>query len=225
MTEAEWLSCSDPRPMLRSQQGRAGSRKLRLACCAFCRRVWHLMTDRRSRRAVEIAESFADGRASLRDLESAKETAEVYLLSLPRTFSGGYFAAVAAVNAAYVGEADSYSEAVVAYAASVGTAYAATAGFSDNAQMGEEARLVRDIIGNPFRLTPTIDPAWLSWDDGIVVNLARRIYDGRPLDLMPVLGDVLENAGCTDPDLLGHLRGPGPHVRGCWALDLVLGRE
>jgi hypothetical protein len=46
---------------------------------------------------------------------------------------------------------------------------------------------------------------------------------GLDADRLAVLADALEDAGCADPDLLAHLRGPGPHVRGCWALDLVLG--
>jgi hypothetical protein len=57
-----------------------------------------------------------------------------------------------------------------------------------------------------------------------VATLARRTYDERDFAALPVLGDALEDAGCADPELLGHLRGPGPHVRGCWAVDLLLGK-
>ena len=71
----------------------------------------------------------------------------------------------------------------------------------------------------------TIDPAWLRWNGGTVSALACRIYDERAFHDLPVLADALEEAGCTDADLLGHLRGPGPHVRGCWAIDLLLGRN
>jgi hypothetical protein len=74
-----------------------------------------------------------------------------------------------------------------------------------------------------------IDPGWLAWSGGTVLRLAQAVHEegGRPsghLDPggLAVLADALEDAGCTDPDLLGHLRGPGPHVRGCWALDLLL---
>ena len=65
-------------------------------------------------------------------------------------------------------------------------------------------------------------PAVLRWNDGMVVKLTVSVYHDRAFDRTSLLADALEDAGCTDADLLGHLRGPGPHVRGCWAVDLVL---
>jgi hypothetical protein len=85
--------------------------------------------------------------------------------------------------------------------------------------------LLRDILGNPFRPVPRVDPRCLSWNGGTVPKLAAAIYADRAFDRLPVLADALEDAGCTDAALLGHLRGGGEHVRGCWALDLVLGKE
>jgi hypothetical protein len=85
-------------------------------------------------------------------------------------------------------------------------------------------QLVHDIFGNPFRPRST-DPRWLGRLDGAVLHLARDIYDTRRWAEMPVLGDALEDAGCADPAILDHCRGPGPHARGCWLLDLVLARE
>jgi hypothetical protein len=85
--------------------------------------------------------------------------------------------------------------------------------------------LFREVVGNPFRPAPALDPAWLSWNGGTVPKLAEAIYDERAFDRLPVLADALEDASCADPDLLGHLRGPGPHVRGCWVVDLLLGKE
>jgi hypothetical protein len=81
--------------------------------------------------------------------------------------------------------------------------------------------MVRDLVGNPFRPS-TLDPAWVGWDGGTVRRLARGIYESRQFELMPVLADALEEAGCQDPELVGHCRGPGPHVLGCWALDQLL---
>jgi hypothetical protein len=84
-----------------------------------------------------------------------------------------------------------------------------------------QADLVRDIFGNPFRPV-AIDPAWRT---ETVLALARGIYEERAFDRMPILADALQDAGCTNEDVLGHCRGPGPHVRGCWVVDLVLGKS
>ncbi len=80
--------------------------------------------------------------------------------------------------------------------------------------------LLRDIFGNPFRPV-SADPAWLSRNDGAVLKVARAVYDERAFERLPVLADALEDAGCGEGALLSHLRGPGPHARGCWALDLL----
>jgi hypothetical protein len=91
--------------------------------------------------------------------------------------------------------------------------------------------LLRDIFGNPFRPV-ALAPAVLTWNDATVVRLAHATYDERKLPggtldngRLAVLADALEEAGCSDAEILGHLRGPGPHVRGCWAVDLLLGKE
>jgi hypothetical protein len=90
-----------------------------------------------------------------------------------------------------------------------------------------QAALLRDIFGNPFRPV-SIHPAWIS---PTVTTLATAAYEERALpagELDParlsVLADALEEAG-ADASLLAHLRGPGPHVRGCWVVDLLTGRE
>jgi hypothetical protein len=87
-----------------------------------------------------------------------------------------------------------------------------------------QARLVREIMGNPFRPC-SFDPAWRYAQDGVVVRIATAIYEDRAWADLPILADALEDAGCDQPALLQHLHAPIPHVRGCWALDLVLGRE
>ena len=80
--------------------------------------------------------------------------------------------------------------------------------------------LVREIVGNPFR--------WVRWEDDWLSRaahaVAARAYAVARYDTLPVLADALEDAGCDNESLLHHLRGPGPHVRGCWALDVVLGK-
>jgi len=80
--------------------------------------------------------------------------------------------------------------------------------------------LLRDIFGNPFRPV-TVDPAWQT---ATVVALAEAIYADRAFDRLPILADALEEAGCLNGDLLNHCRQPGEHVRGCWAVDLLLSK-
>jgi hypothetical protein len=77
------------------------------------------------------------------------------------------------------------------------------------------------IVGNPFRPV-TFDPRWQS---ETVFALAYGIYEERAFDRLPILADALEDAGCDHADVLTHCRGDGPHVRGCWVVDLVLGKE
>jgi hypothetical protein len=81
-----------------------------------------------------------------------------------------------------------------------------------------------DLFGNPFRPV-SVAPLWLAWNDGTVVKIAQAIYDERAFDRLPILADALEDAGCTDRAILAHCRQPGEHVRGCWVVDLILGKE
>ncbi|MBP3955503.1 hypothetical protein J8F10_09435 [Gemmata sp. G18] len=81
--------------------------------------------------------------------------------------------------------------------------------------------MLRDIFSNPFR--PVIfSPEWRT---STVFALAAQIYESRDFSAMPILADALQDAGCDSADVLDHCRGPGPHVRGCWVVDLVLGKE
>lgn len=200
---------------------RASPRKLRLVGCAFARSRWHLLVDGRSRRAVELAESYADGSCSLDVLLDAQEGAAVvaaaavqYDLQCPTTRAVRL--AVAATNedaytAAYLGTVD------------VPHAYPSCAGYGSefNQACAEQMPVFRDIFGNPFRPV-TFDPTWRT---STAVALAESIYADHAFDRLPILADALQDVGCEDADILGHLRGDGPHVKGCWALDLVLGKE
>jgi hypothetical protein len=87
-----------------------------------------------------------------------------------------------------------------------------------------QADLIREVFGNPFK-DVVIQQSWLNWNGGTVVQIAQAVYDERAFERLPVLADALEEAGCDDAGLLGHLRGPGPHCRGCWAVDAILGRN
>ncbi|HEY7153522.1 MAG TPA: hypothetical protein VH575_06155 [Gemmataceae bacterium] len=92
--------------------------------------------------------------------------------------------------------------------------------------------LLRDIFGNPFPPAEVIAPAVLAWNEGLVVKLGRAVYEERKLPCgtldtahLAVLADALEESGCANEEILGHLRRPGPHVRGCWPIDLLLGKR
>lgn len=87
-----------------------------------------------------------------------------------------------------------------------------------------QAHLLREFVGNPF-LPPTLPAGWEQWHEGLIPAMARRIDLNEDLEALPVLADALEDAGCGDAFLLAHLRHPGPHRRGCWVVDLLLGRE
>jgi len=87
--------------------------------------------------------------------------------------------------------------------------------------MQVQSHLIRDIFGNPFR-PAVVDPRWLT---ETAVEIARGICDDRAFERLPILADALQDAGCEDAEVLSHCREPGTHVRGCWVIDLVLGKE
>ncbi len=217
MNEAEWLAATDPRPMLKHLRDscRSNERKLRLFTVASCRAVWPMLRNRDKESAVETAESYADGHA---DDHTLKRAADLAWQSGKPLYD----------------PAKHLVKATTAKRANAGAQLAAEAWLGRSSApryLAEQCSLLRCIMGNPFRPAPAVDPAWLAWRGGAVRELARAAYDERCLPegtLEPVrlaeLADALEDAGCRDAELLGHLRGPGPHVRGCWAVDLVLGK-
>jgi hypothetical protein len=237
MTEQEWLECGDPQKMLGFLRGKARDRKLRLFACACCRQVWHLLPDEKVRGAVEAAERFADGLADAQELEAARLAA----LRFCRRGGGAPYAAMecaecaetegdmlwsAGATAAYAAKAASKSRRrgpppgwVAEYGLPAGL-YARSAGMARKAIDATHATILRCIFGNPSR-AERVDPMWVT---RTVARLAAGIYQDRAFDHLLILADALEDAGCDDAAILGHLRGPGPHVRGCWAVDLLLGK-
>jgi hypothetical protein len=222
MTEEEWLAANDPRAMLQHLAGRAGDRKLRLFSCACFRRWWHLVTEQRLTEALALLERVIEGDATDRDRGRAYRLAETHgpILDVPQQCL-----AVELLK----GAEKTLDRRRCNFGEGAAQAFAyATAGHSDNfssAKRDERTRqadLVRDIFGNPFRHV-TFDPDWRTTT---ALALATGIYEDRAFDRMPILADALQDAGCTSDDILNHLRDPhATHVRGCWALDLVLGKE
>lgn len=215
MTEAEWLNCNDQQKMLEFLRGKATDRKLRLFGCACCRHIWHLLTDERSRKAVEVAEQFADGAARKRECQSAHRAA-ITVAWVAEVEAFDCHTHAAALTAGFPLNVSEIAEGVEQWGAKT----------SDDVLRAKatQAGFLHCIMGNPFR--PLLVPSSvLAWNDATVVKLAQEIYDDRAFDRLPILADALEEAGCIDADILNHCRQPGEHVRGCWIVDLPLGKK
>jgi hypothetical protein len=200
LTEAEWLACTEPRPMVMFLQGRASDRKLRLHMTAICRRNWRIrpmdeewLWADRCRLAVEIAERYADGLATADELRAAR----AHLLDWYDLIEQQDFEGVAAVRDLAL---------VTQLPLTVVT-------------WGPPA-LIREVF-NPFH-PAIVDPAWLTM---MVIAVAEGIYEDRAFDRLPRLAGVLEDAGCPDAEILDHCRSQAEHVRGCWVVDAILGKE
>jgi hypothetical protein len=221
MTEAEWDGCASPRAMLDALRGKASHRKLLLFACACCRRTGTVAADGRRRRAVEVIERFADGRATLAEVRASEPPA---FLDPDSDDYPEEDAPAFAFHLAFCG-ADAFQAAVYAGSA------AAAASWNPPRETALPVDLLRCLVGNPFRPV-AVNPAWLAWQGGAIPRLAQAAYDQRELPgghldpaHLAVLADALEEAGCSDPHILGHLRSTGPHVRGCHVLDALLGKE
>lgn len=239
MTDSEWSGTTDLHGMMEFVRGEASERRLRLFACACCRLRWHLLTHPDSRRAVEVAEQYADGLATPDELRSAGAAA-VKVAGPPPDFpvefpaepfdSSSEMAWAAAHTAAYQGLSDRVLDALNS-AALVWVAVWHT----ESPRPGEprpvpdpkttvrqtQADLIRDIWGNPVR-PPAVAPDWRT---STVLALAGGIYRDRAFDRLPVLADALMDAGCDHEAMLDHCRGDGIHTRGCWVVDLLLGKE
>ena len=255
MNEAEWLNCKDPRRMLVHLRRKAGARKLRLFAVACCRRLGPLLENDFHRLTLEIAERLADGVAGAADAECVFRIGIYrhgpggsggLTWSLHRAMTvDEQIAVIAAWNEApsdqwyppaTVSAPTAEDQRLAAHRAAVkgseSAAHAAarSAGEGANllrfgrtygAERRAQAHLLREIMGNPYRRA-TIDPAWLTPD---LVMLAQAAYGERAFDRMPILGDALENAGCVNIAILAHRREPAEHVRGCWVVDVLLGKS
>jgi hypothetical protein len=205
MTEVEWMACADPKPMLAFLLGKASDRKLRLFGVATCRRIWHLLSDERSRMAIEVAERFADGDATVKERAKADK------------------------DNAWVWSENDDSPQQYRLATAVG--YCVSAGLrsgellmdeidqlswflSDDLPFPAQAVLLRDVFGSSLFRATAIRPAWLAWNNGTVQKIAQAIYGERAFDRLPILADAFEEAGCTNDDILNHCRQPEEHVRG-----------
>jgi hypothetical protein len=184
------------------RQRKLSDRKARLYARACARRAWPLIREGRLAKVVDIAEKYADGVAG------ASEFASV-LPSIARRSDHW------AVTLSLLG----FPLDPQTVAANCTVALGPT-------ESSYQAALLRDIVANPFAPPPHLDPAWLKWQDATVLRMATAIYEESAFGRMPLLGDALMDAGCDEEAVLAHCREQGAvHVRGCWVLDLLLGKE
>ena len=215
MTEAEWVAATEPAVLFGYGRNHFSDRKLRLFACEACYRVWDYLTPT-CQEALSVLVQYADGLADKDELSGAQNRAVESLRCAED--EAVYFAT----------DADTWMAAREAIYGVAGKEIIwgwpgrnETNVVEQYRELAIAADLLRDIFGNPFRPV-TFSPAWRT---DTAVALAQQMYDAREFHAMPILADALQDAGCDNPDVLNHCRESGPHVRGCWVVDLVLGKE
>jgi len=180
------------------------------------------------RLAVEAVEQYADGGldkpAYLREAHAYDRIRRArFPMAAPMPEDRAWNAIDCAVHRRWELEHDDYFAQQRCRLAAVAAGDAARSAAAGEARI--QAAALRDILANPFRAAPAVDPSWLAWNGGAVAKLAAAIYDGRRFADLPILADALEDAGCADATILAHCRGRDEHVRGCWVVDLLTGRQ
>jgi hypothetical protein len=212
-------------------------RKARLFSVACSRRVWHLLAETEYRHAVEVAERFTDGHSNETELAVVRATAERLAWhgrdggwGGPLWDAGWY---TSKQGGAFANAQHRDAPAVLALAVTLGRGEEIAGlclpwAVALDVEPAELTCLLHDLFGPlPFRAKPEVPAAILAWNDGCIPKLAAGIYQERTFssERMGILADAMEEAGVTDEEMLGHLRCPGQHCRGCWLLDLLMGKE
>jgi hypothetical protein len=234
-----WPLLEDPRGRAaveaaeRFADGRADREDLALS--------WHAVRQAQAASVVGTAAAYAlDAAAYLTDDRTFSAAAEVARLAVQAASShddAERFLLRARAVAARSRENVPWPVLLFSFRAWLGAIAATAEVVAEAAEQAEEARdavrvrersaqavLLRELFGpTPFR-TPAAERSVLAWNGGCVAKLAEAVYEGQAWDGLPVLADAVEEAGCTDADVLDHLRRPGPHARGCWVLDSLLVR-
>jgi hypothetical protein len=217
-----WLESTDPRAMLRHLGDAPSDRKLRLFSCACCRRAWVFAKDKRLEPLLLLLEGIADGTVKERRREPARTRS--YKLTTARIDDSQQCIAWEF----WRGLQQSFDRRNTDFGESAAAAFGYAAGKGPEfhpakaAERRRQANVVREIFGNPFHPV-AFDPVWRT---DTVMTLANQMYAAREFGAAPILADALQDAGCNSAELLHHLRDlSAVHYRGCWVLDLVLGRE
>lgn len=224
MTEEEWLKCDDWTRLLSFLQAHVGRRKLLLSNCAVCWALAPVIRHKQSFHALRVLEDYVDGVASEKELAVAHNWARSSLGQCPADWHGSYFARCAVCNLTIT------PEAVLGYPhGNESGNYHSALREPNLSRVPVDDLRARGVLGlrcvnGPLPFRPVaFSTAWRTSD---VMLLATGIYAERAFDRMPILADALQEADCDSDDILDHLRDPNAqHARGCWALDLVLGKE
>ncbi len=214
MTEAEWLTSTDPARMLALAKTQGSGRKLRLLAISYCQRVSAKITLPQSAEALRVADLYSEGAVDINAVLTAWDS----VLAEKRAvgWGNGCWQITWVAQSALQGFGSQFWP-------ENADAQQASLLISDDypAEWAAQCGLLRDIFGNPFRLVLFSS----DWRTSTAVALAAQMYEARDFSAMPILADALQDAGCDNADVLNHCRGPGPHVRGCWVVDMVLGKE
>ncbi len=227
MTEKTWRQHVRPTAMLLFLRATVSERRILLFNCACCRSVWNRLgvTDRE---ATVQAEQGADDPDAIRTLQRSLEPEQTAALALvglrDDPVSDNLRAVLTSQTNLRLGLlGNGWGIGSLAHEAAQLAANTHSQHDQRHAQESEELKqttLLRDIFGNPFRPV-AFDPAWRT---DTALALARSMYESREFSAMPILADALQDAGCDSDNILNHCREPGTHVRGCWVVDLVLGK-
>lgn len=221
MTEADWNVARHPYDMI-YHKGCRSVRKRRLLSSACVRSVFGFLSDERFVKALDVCERYADGLATEAELRDARRWVRQASEEMSkRGAKEPERKAAASVGAALAKEFMNFKMAIEAAQHACGAQSRPNWDAGSDRQKEYQCVLTRDIFVNPFRPVTLIS----SWLTPTVTRLGETIYAERTFDLLPILADALEDAGCSDADILNHCRQPGEHVRGCWVVDLLLGKS
>lgn len=239
MQEYGWFHWNDLRDMVCVIGEKRDIRKMRLAACAWVRTVWDDLENPHLRTAVEVAEQFADFQAKKQQMKAVRGIIDKEIERARRREL--HARSQASDSAAEQAKAHLW---LVTQFAQLVTPLLETRQFDSkllsdvsfnidrlfgkwgnykqqSTLESDRCSLLRDIFGNPFRQV-VLNPSWLT---STVIALAKQIYDSKDFSVMPILADALQDASCENEEILNHCRGPGPHTRGCFAIDLILGKQ
>ena len=220
MTEQRWLKADwdDLLALAEFAGAEVSDRKLRLFAVGCCRLIWKLIPRGTCKEAVVVAEAVADRQATKKALTAARIA--VRKVVYDEEVYWKHSAALACLNAVDANVVDG-AHGVAIYVAGAAL-HRDTDNWDYDATKGAALALLHDVVGPlPFRKV-AMKPKWLT---SSVTALAKQVYESRDFSAMPILADALQDAGCDNDRILDHCRGGGPHCRGCWVVDLILGKD